>query len=402
MRVKYEAFTWAGGRVNGEVAAETEAAAYEALRGKHLVPFRLQELRPRRSLVELLPGLFKPKNQEIIDFTRQMSTLLRSGIPIRDALSGLQEGARSLGLRAALGHVRRDIESGMSFSAACARYPSVFPKFYTRLLQVAEASGELSLLLGQITQLLERQKAMNQRVRAALMYPAITLVVAIISLVILVTYSLPALLGLISSFGGELPLTTRLLIQGADLMRSYGILGVCLVLALSAGMVALRRTKRGTPAWDWALLRVPVVGKVVLLSSIFTLLSNLATLLRSGVAPVESLLLAGRETANTVVRESIGRVAAEVSAGGRLSQAMTGAAPFPPLLAQAIRSGEASGSLAQALEFQAEYYEKELDRAVARAVELIQPLVTVLLAGFVGFVGMAIVSGIYSTLGSIK
>ncbi len=402
MRVKYEAFTWAGGRVKGEVEAETEVAAYEALRGEQLVPCWLQELRPRRSLVQVLPGLFKPKDQVVIDFTRQLSTLLRSGVPLRSGLVGLRDGARNVGLREALRQVLQDIEGGTSFSAAFARHPTVFPKFYVRLLQVAEAAGELSLLLGQIAQLLERQNALRQRVRSALVYPAMTLGIAIISLFVLVTYSLPALIGLISGFGGKLPLTTRLLMQGAEFLRAYGVYGMGLALALGAGGVALRRTKRGARVWDMALLRVPIVGKTVLLSNIVTLMSTFGTLLRSGVPPVESLRLAGQEAGHIMVREGVERMAAEVSAGGRLSQAFAGAAPFPPLIAQAMRSGETTGTLPQAVEGLAEYYEKELGRAVAQAVEMITPVMTVLIAGIVGFVAVAVLSGIYSTLGSIR
>ncbi|MBI2919140.1 MAG: type II secretion system F family protein [Chloroflexi bacterium] len=402
MRVNYEAVTWAGGRVMGEVEAESEAAAYEALWGEQLVPIRLREVRRRRSLVQVMPGLFKPKDQVVIDFTRQLSTLLRSGVPLRSALLGLRDGIRSLGLREALRQVVQDIEGGMSFSAACARHPTVFPRFYPRLLQVAEAAGELSLLLGQVAQLLERQKTLRQRVRSALFYPAITLGIAIISLLVLVTYSLPALLKLISGFGGELPLTTRLLMQGAEFLRAYGGYGIGLAVALGVGGAALRRREWGGQMWDRALLRVPLVGKTVLLSNIFTLMSTLGTLLRSGVPPTESLRLAGREASHSMVRKGVERVAAEVSRGERLSQAFAGAAPFPPLIAQAMRSGELAGTLPDAVEGLTEYYEKDLDRAVAQAVELIQPVVTVFVAGFVGFVAVAVMSGLYSTLGSIR
>ncbi|MBI4281932.1 MAG: type II secretion system F family protein [Chloroflexi bacterium] len=401
MRVQYEAFTWAGGRVKGEVEAETEIAAYEALREEQLVPCRLQEVRPRRSLVQLMPSLFKPPDQVVIDFTRQLSTLMRAGVPLRSALAGLRDGTSSVGLRAALDQMLRDIEAGMGFSAACARHQTVFPGFYIRLLQVAEAAGDLGALLGQIAQLLERQKALKQRVRGALMYPAITVAIAIVALVVLVTYSLPALLKLISGFGGELPLSTRLLMQGAEFMRSYGIYGVGLALALGFGSVALRRTQRGGRVLGRALMRVPIVGKTLLLSNIFTLMSTFGTLLRSGVPSVESLRLVGRE-ANPVVREGVERVVAEVSAGERLSQAFAVAGIFPPLVAQAMRSGEASGTLPQIVESLAEYYEKELDRAVGQAVEMIQPVVTLLVAAFVGFVAVAVLSGVYSTLGSIS
>ncbi len=117
---------------------------------------------------------------------------------------------------------------------------------------------------------------------------------------------------------------------------------------------------------------------------------------------MESLRLAGQEASHILVRESVERMAAEVSAGGRLSQAFAGAAPFPPLIAQAMRSGETPGTLPQAVEGLAEYYEKELGRAVAQAVEMITPVMTVLIAGIVGFVAVAVLSGIYSTLGSIR
>lgn len=401
MRVKYEAFTWAGGRVKGEMEAETEMAAYEALRGEQLVPHRLQEMRPRRSLVQVMPSLFKPPDQVVIDFTRQMSTLMRAGVPLRSALVGLRDGATSLGLREALRQMLMDIEAGMGFSAACARHPTVFPGFYIRLLQVAEAAGELGALLGQIAQLLERQKALKQRVRSALMYPAMTVGIAIVALVVLVTYSLPALLKLISGFGGDLPFTTRLLMQGAELMRAYGLYGIGLALALGAGSVALRRTQRGGRVLGRVLMRVPIMGKTLILSNIFTLMSTLGTLLRSGVPMVESLRLVGRE-ASPAIREGVERVVVVVSAGESLSQAFTVAAVFPPLVAQAMRSGEAAGTMPQIVESLAEYYEKELDRAVGQAVEMIQPVVTLLVAAFVGFVAVAVLSGVYSTLGSIS
>ena len=147
MSIKYEAYTRLGEKVKGVLQTDSEEAAYDMLEGEELIPYRLRSVRPRRSLVQLMPGLFRPKPQDIIDFTRQLGSLLNSGIPLRRALGVQQEQARSPGLKEALRQIIGGIEAGEHFSDAFARHTTVFPEFYLRLLRVGESTGAVPLTL---------------------------------------------------------------------------------------------------------------------------------------------------------------------------------------------------------------------------------------------------------------
>jgi len=338
----------------------------------------------------------------MIDFFRQLATLLRAGIPLREAILSLRETSRSAGLRAALQQIVQDIEAGQNFSAACGKHPTLFPTFFVRLVQVGEAGGGgFTHVLGQAGALMERRKRLVDRLKEALIYPAMILVIGAIAGTILLTYSIPGLLGLISEFGGELPTSTRLLMNGTQFVRGNGgyMFGG---LALTGSLAWLYiKTRSGTRARDRLLLRLPVIGKMQLYGNMFSLMSNLGTLLASAVPLVEALQLAAREMGNVVFREGAMEVAARASQGVRPSSAFADSRIFPPLVIQAIRSGEIAGNLSGVLSQMTDYYEGELNNAVAVTVEMIQPVVTVGAAVVVGFVAVAVFQGIYATLSSI-
>ena len=156
MVIRYVAYNWVGQKVTGVLETDSEDDAYEQLEGEDLIPYRLQPVRRRRTLVQLIPTLFKPKPKEIVDFSRQLSALLNSGIPLRRALIVLRDEARGKGLKEALSQVIQDIESGMPISEAFARQPSVFPSFYIRLLKVGEATGGITFTLQRLGETLEK------------------------------------------------------------------------------------------------------------------------------------------------------------------------------------------------------------------------------------------------------
>ncbi|MFH1141074.1 MAG: type II secretion system F family protein, partial [Chloroflexota bacterium] len=193
MFVRYVAYNWLGRRLEGILEAQSEDAARETLERDQLIPYRLRAVVRRRSLVQLAPALFRPGDQPLIDFTRELDSLLRAGLPLRQALTSLREETRSLGFREALRQVIQTIEGGGAFSEACSQQPSVFPGFYARLLHVAEATGAIGTVLQRVAETLEKRKAVKDRVRAALVYPAISMGVAVIATFVLMTYSLPAL-----------------------------------------------------------------------------------------------------------------------------------------------------------------------------------------------------------------
>lgn len=381
---------------------DREEDARELLRQDQLIPYRLVPVRPRRSLVQLVPSLFRPKPQEVIEFSRGMTALLRSGIALREALLTLRDQSGSLGLKEAIRLIIQSIESGDRFSDACSRHPGIFSAFYVRLLRVGEATGGLPSVMERLTETLQKRKSMRDKVRGALTYPVISLVVAIVVAIVMVTYSLPALLGLLTEYGGTLPRNTQMLISIADFFANYrihvflGVGGVVGVTWLYA------KTRRGTKMRDSLLLRIPVVGKVIMQSSLFSLTSTFSALLEAGIPTVEALRLSEEGLNNVILRDRLERVIEEATGGARLGAAFRQHWPQPPLLSQGIITGETAGNLPDALHGLTTYYEQESTRAIGAATELIQPAVILFVSLLVGFVATAVISGIYSALNSIE
>lgn len=402
MALRYVAYNQLGRRVEGVLEIDSEQAAYATLQQDGLIPYRIERIRPRKSLVDYAPSLFRPGPQDLIDFTRGIATLLKSGIPLRESLVTLRDQARNPGLKSALRKVVLAIEAGDRFSDACARSPAVFPEFFVRLVRVGEATGGMALTMEQVGTTLSRRKSTRDKVRAALVYPMLSLVAAAIAAFVLLSYSLPSLIGLLDEFDSELPPTTRLLITISDFLQVYkGRMALGLIAALVA-IVPLLRTPRGALLRDRLLLRLPVVGPILIKSNMFSLTSTFSTLLEAGVPPIEALQLSRDSIGNAVLRNELSAVIEEASGGMRLGQAFANHPVFPAILAQGISTGEAAGSMPSTLRALGEYFEQETNRSVSGATELIQPAIIMMVAGVVGFVAVAVISGIYSSLGAIK
>ena len=400
--IKYVAYTWQGERVEGVLQVNREEEARDLLLRDDLIPYRLVQVRPRPSLSRLAPYLFKPKPQEIIDFTRSMAALLRAGIPLHEAVVMFRAESRGLGLKEILRRVIEDIEGGMRFSEAMARHPAIFSTFYLRILKFGEVTGGMARSLHQLADNLEKNKVMRDKVKSALVYPVISLVMAIGVAIILITFSLPALVGMLEEFGGELPFVTKLLISIADFITLYRTHMLATIAVTGGAVAALFKTRRGARMRDEALLRVPVVSGVLVQSNLFTFTSVFATLLEAGIPSVEALRLSSDSLTNLVLRHRLELIIDDVIEGGRLGVAFKEHWPKPPMLSQAIITGEAAGGLAVSLHGLADYYEQESAKTINSALELIQPLVIILVAGLVGFVATAVMSGIYSALDSIE
>lgn len=402
MVVKYIAFNWDGQRLEGVLDVGTEEDARRLLERDNLIPYRLDSVRPRGSLLRFLPNILAPKPKELIDFTRGVAALLTAGIPLREALSIMREQCRDMVLKQILGQVLESVESGVRFSEACSRFPRVFPGFYVSLLRVSEATGGMAVTMDQLAKGMEKSKAIKDKVKGALIYPAFTLGVAILVGMVLILYTLPALVGLLSEFGGELPITTRLLISFSDAATGNTTYVLAAILGLPAALLVYTRTPSGARVRDRVMLKVPVVSTVIERMSLFGLTATMSSLLESGIPIMEALRLSKQSVTNVVYRERLERVTEETSQGVRLGVAFRNHWPSPPVLSSGIATGETSGTLVPALRSLAEYFEQEAARAAGAATELIQPVIMVVVAGAVGFVAIAVISGVYSTVGAIK
>ena len=315
MAIKYEAYTRSGEKVEGVLDTDSEEAAYGMLENEELIPYRLRTVRRIPSLVRIAPSLFKPKPKDVIDFSKQLSSLLVSGIPLRRALMVLRDQTKNLGLKDALKQILEEIEGGARFSDAFSRHTVVFPEFYLRLLKVGEGTGGIPLTLDQLTDNLTRRKAVTDKVRSALVYPAISLVVAIIAGFVLVTYTLPSLTSLLTEYGGELPRSTQILIAVSNFLQSYGLFIIAPVVAIVFIIGITMRTEPVQRLRDRVLLKMPVVGQVLLYSNMFYLTTTLSTLLKAGLPPIEALKLTEDGLGNSKLRESLAEVTRQASEG---------------------------------------------------------------------------------------
>ena len=402
MAIKYEAYTRLGEKVVGVLHTDDEEAVYDILDQEDLIPYRIRPAQSGFSLVRMFPTVFNPSAQDIIDFTRQLAALLSSGIPLVRCLTAQRGQVSNKGLKYALGEIVASVEAGNKLSDALAEQSHIFPDFYVRMLRVGEATGGLPYVLNQVEDTLQRRKIVTDRVRDAAVYPAFTLLVAVVAAIVLVTYSLPSLSGLLSEVGSDQPTTTRVLISvsgffgefGATILIGLAVLAVLIFLAL--------RTEIGRAATDTVLLRVPVIGRVIVANNMFALTSILSTLLKSGMSPVEALKLTQRGMANAYYRRRLGRVIDRATEGTKLGEAFEEERGFPAIVSQAIVTGETRGSLDDTMSGLSEYYEDVTKRAAGGITELIQPAIILFVAGMVGFVAVAIISGIYSALGAVR
>ena len=301
-----------------------------------------------------------------------------------------------------MSRIVQDVENGVRFSDACVRHPSVFSGFYLRMLRVGETGGAMDRTMLELAENMEKRKLARDKVKGALTYPVISLVVAIGVAIILITFSLPSLVELLEDYGGTLPANTRLLLAMGEFVSDYRFqLLFGLAVSVVAGYLYLR-TRLGIRMRDSLLLRLPVVNRVIMENNLFSLTSTYSALLEAGIPSVEALRLSGDSLNNVILRQRLALVVEEAERGTRLGPAFQQHWPSPPLLSQGIITGEMSGNLVSTLHGLADYYEYEAGKSVAGMTELIQPTVILVVSLLVGFVATSVITAVYSALENIE
>lgn len=398
----YRAYNANGEIVKGTIEADSEVRAEEALWQANLVIVSLRKQFQLPTLDELLPTFFGIKRADIITFSRQLATLLRSGVPLLQALRMLRDQVSKATLRKVLDHIISLVQGGNLFSQACAEHPDIFPPAYRRLLPIAEETGNLDHILTQLAIHLEKEAVTAQKIQGAIRYPAMVMVLALVAVVVLINLVLPAMAGLLKEFGGELPLVTRLVIGFSNFVTQWGLHLLLGLLVLGAAAVWYGRTPEGALKWDKFLLRLPVYGGVKIKSSIARLTRTLALLLSSGVSLTESLDLLIQTTEGPALRKALTEVRADVLAGHSLADALANRPIMPRLLTQMIGVGEQTGELQANCDALSLFYEEEADRAVANLTGVIEPAMILVVGGIVGLIAVAVITPMYSLISTIK
>jgi type IV pilus assembly protein PilC len=402
---RYTARAENGAFVAGSLNAQTREKALAHLRGRALFITSLDpanEIGPSSLLSKLAIGPIDGKAR--LAFFRSFATLVAAGIPIRRALSVTIESCRNGRLREALRSVASEIEAGSSLSAALATRPKEFPELFVSMLAAGELGGMLDAVLERLAAMLERDRAMRKRVAAALAYPAIVLTAAVGLVLFLVANTVPAFASMFGELHVALPLSTRLLIRAAAMLRSpLCWLAGSVMLATSLALVhAARRYPPAAAIFERFSLDMPVVGIVLRSSLIARFARTLGELVRAGVPLFDALNRVQNVVLDASFRKRIGALSEALGRGESISEAMSEQRWFDVLMLQLVRAGEESGTLDAMLLRIADYEELEVETALTTLTGVMEPLFILILGAMVGTIVASILVPLYSVIGSIR
>ncbi len=335
--------------------------------------------------------LSRRKAVELALVTRQLATLVRAGIPLADALSALVDVIENPKLALVFRDVKENVTQGMSMEEALRRHPRFFSPFYVSMVRVGEASGDMSLVLNRLSEYLHTYAKLRTKVRNALTYPVLMLVVGSLVVGFLLTFVIPRITDILLESGRTLPLPTVVLIGVSTFLRRFWWTLAATGFALYGLYRAVTATEAGALARDTLLLSIPILGPLVQKSLISRFALTFATLLRSGVPAVESLAIVKDTVRNRLLAKTIGQIHDRIIEGRDISEIMEQSGVFPPLVAYMIAVGERSGRLEEMLAIINQYYEEEVEAATVRFTGLLEPIMIIALAVVVGFVVMGII-----------
>jgi type IV pilus assembly protein PilC len=324
-------------------------------------------------------------SKDIAVFSRQLATMLKSGVPLVTAFQIISGGIKNPRMRTMVDKIRGEVESGSSLHEALEQYPVQFDELYTNLVKAGESAGVLDTILDNIATHKERIESIKGKIKKALYYPAAVIAVAIIVSSILLIYVIPQFEGIFQSFGADLPAFTRMVVNASRYMRSNGIY---LLLGFVAFIVALIMAKKRSlkfAHWiDRASLRIPIVGPILEQAAIARFCRTLAITFAAGVPLVDALRIVSGATGNRVYDEAASRIREDVAVGHQLQMAMQQVGVFPNMVIQMASIGEEAGSLDEMLVKVAEAYEEEVNNAVDALSSLLEPLIIVFVGVIVG------------------
>jgi type IV pilus assembly protein PilC len=382
--------------IRGKVSAASEESATELLA---YGGYRVLSLKSARAWLdkERLQGFFaKIKPAEIIMFSRQLALLLESGTDIVTSLDLLQNQIMNRTLKKVIGEIAEDIRGGSSLSMALSKHPQAFSPMYYRAIAAGEQGGNLEVVLRQMAEYMEKGTVTQKKIKGALTYPIIMVVVAIGVVFLLVTLVFPTFVGFYSQLGAQLPVATRILIGVAGWLQKFGLY-LLLVFVIAVGAVYLySKTPAGRYRWDQMMLRLPLVGRVIQLGELSRCCRTMALLIKVGLPLPEVLAVTIHSISNRVVDENLTGVQQDLIRGEGLSRPMEKRNIFLPMMTQMVKVGEETGNLENTLATVAESFEVEANDKTSSAVALIQPLTTIILGLVVGFIVLAMVSAMYS------
>ena len=399
----YEGRTASGKVLRGNMEAPSREAVINRLRAQRIQPV-IEKIRERGKGLDReirIPGFgqsIKPK--DVVVFTRQLATMIDAGMPLVQILDILstQSDNRKFGIQ--IQEVKESIEAGTTLSDALRKFPKTWDDLYTNMVQAGETGGILDTILSRLSQYMEKMLSLKRKIKGAMIYPATIISVAVIVTMILLVFVIPVFAELFTSFGKALPAPTQIVINLSNFVIAYLHVMIAGAILTVIGIRQAYKTDRGRLFLDSFLLKVPVIGGLILKASIARFSRTLGTLVSSGVPILDALTITAKTAGNKVIERTVFGVRESISQGRTMLEPLIQSKVFPPMVCQMIGAGELTGAIDQMLQKIADFYEDEVDTAVASLTALMEPLVIVVLGTVIGGLVIAMYLPIFQ-LGSL-
>jgi type IV pilus assembly protein PilC len=396
----WEASTRAGEHRSGTMDADSEAAVRDRLTAQNLVVGSVKK-KPREFKMPTIGSGVSLK--DLVVFTRTFSTMIDAGLPIVQCLDMLSSQAENRHFGDVLAKVKGDVESGKSLSESMAKHPKVFDDLFCNLVAAGEAGGILDLIFRRMATYLEKTAKLARQVKGALVYPTAIVVVGMLVMIVMMTFVLPTFETMFKDLGaGSLPAPTRIVLAISHFITGNALILIPLAIAAGFGFTTFIKTEKGEYIWDTVKLKLPVLGNVVRKGAVARFTRTLGTLLASGVPILDAMDIVARTAGNAVIKKGILYAREKISEGMDIASPLLETAIFPPMVVQMIGVGEQTGAMDDMLQKIADFYEEEVDAAVAAMSAMLEPLILVFLGIGVGGMLIAMYLPIFDVAGGIK
>lgn len=399
----WEARSATGELRKGSMDADSEDAVENKLRAMKLVPTRVKKraMSFDFSKIQIGSGV---SIKDLVTFTRLFATMIDAGLPIVQCLEILAGQTDNKFFGGVLRDIKGSVEGGSTFSDALRRHPKIFDELYCNLVQAGEVGGILDTILNRLAVYNEKSMKLRRQLRGAMVYPSVVLIVFMGVSAILLGWVIPSFKNIFKDLGSpdDLPRLTKIVISVSEAFISWLPLIIVLLIGLAVGGTFFYRWKKGRRMVHKALLHIPIIGPVMRKIAVARFTRTLGTLLSSGVTILDAMEIVAKTAGNMVIEEAIMYTRQKISEGKNMAQPLTEANVFPPMVVQMVGVGEQTGALDAMLNKIADFYEEEVDVAVAALTSLIEPVMMVGIGGTVGVVLMAMYLPIFSLAGKIK
>jgi len=401
---KLPVWTWEGKTRSGEVKKGEMEATDEASVQQRLRAMALQnvKIRKKSQLNLKLPGIGGITQKDLVIFTRQFATMIDAGLPLVQCLDILASQLDNLAFREVLTKVKVKVESGSTLADALKDHPKVFDTLYVQLVAAGEIGGILDTILNRLAAYIEKNEKLKSKVKGAMVYPSIVLCVAVGVTIVLLLFVTPTFEKMFKDFGGAMPAPTQIVIDLSKFLQKYILLMVGVVIGFVIAFRAWKGTKNGREQWDRFIIQTPVFGPLIRKVAVARFTRTLGTMMSSGVPILDALEVVAKSAGNAMVEKAIRYTKEKISEGKTIVQPLAETQVFPSMVVQMIGVGEATGAMDQMLNKIADFYDDEVDAAVAALTSMIEPVMMVFLGGIVGGFLVAMYLPIFSIAGAVK